>query len=435
MTEPADVRRRRWSEPALLVIPGLAILIAGVLVIRSLTADGTLLPTTPTSPIGISATTPGETLVTGSSPTTPPSTAPVPQVAGFPTSACVPAPAAAGGGLGIGIPRPARLSQAGAEKTAFEAALACLGTVSGTKPLLRTQLPIDVTRRRTPGDDEMAELTAFGALLNERGADGVVSVRSHDFARCGKDGAPKASGRASLPEGAALSTCQYPSIPVYEQLFGELRDALKAAAPGAEITFTAWNEPDHQMFTLRDAFGEEGAAERAGEYWRSAAGIAGADRVLAGEFSDRDLPTLLRLRAAFVRGTGGLAPAAWALHPYRDLTTGTTDDVVAGFERAVAPAPVWLTEVTTRLSGRGGLNGRPQLQRARGISLRKAIATKPLHVMLYLLTPPAAPSSPDQDDWDSALADRAGQARPFICGLAALPAADCPGSPSSYGGG
>lgn len=418
------------------MIPGLAVLIAGLLVIRSLTADGTLLPTTPAARAPIAGSTPGVP-ATGSAATSPtsPASTPEPQVVGFPTTTCFPAPAAQGGALGLGIPRPARLAQPGAEQTTFRAALACLSRVSGGRPILRTQLPIDVTRRGTPGDDERAELVAFGNLLTSSGAEGVVSIRAHDFARCGQGGAPRASVATVLADGQALGTCQYPTIPLYEKLFAELRDALRAAAPTADITFTAWNEPDHPMFTLQSAFGAEGAAKRAGAYWRSAAGIAGAERVLAGEFSDRDLPTLLRLRAAFLEGTGGIEPAAWALHPYRDLTTGRSAAVLAGFEAAVAPAPVWLTEVTARLSGRGGLSGRPRLQRARGLELRRAISTQPLRVMLYLLTPPQPPADAGQDDWDSALADRAGHARPFLCGLAAVAATDCTGSPDAYGGG
>lgn len=295
--------------------------------------------------------------------------------------------------------------------------------------MLRTQLPIDVTRRRSPGDDERAELDAFAALLRGRGAAGIVSIRAHDFTRCTSRTARE---RSTLAPGEALRSCEYPDAALYGLLFHELHAALLHAAPGAELRFTAWNEPDHPDFTLH-ALGEREAARTAGEYWTQAVAIAGAGRVLAGEFADRRIGTLLDLRAAFVEGAGR-EPQAWALHPYRDLTSGPQTHVIDRFEAAVAPAPVWLTEVTARLSGRGGISGRPDLQALRGAGLRARLETKPTRAMLYLLLPPPAPNGPDADGWDSALADRAGRARPFICGLAALPAGSCPGDPTAYGG-
>ena len=342
--------------------------------------------------------------------------------------------AAPGSVLGIGIPRPARLAAEPAERAAFDAAVHCLQAIGGAPPMLRTQLPIDVVRRTAPGGNERAELDAFAALLTTQSAPAIVSIRAHDFTRCGRDGAPTASERTELEPGEALQPCQYPTPALYRELFSEVSSALAAAAPGAQITFTAWNEPDHPTFTLLDALGSVGAARRAGEYWTQAAAIVGPDRVLAGEFADQSLSTLLRLRDAFLGGTGGAVPPAWAIHPYRDLTAPAAEHVAAGFERAVAPAPVWLTEVNARLSGRGGISGKPGAQRARGEALRARFSRAPTRAILYLITPPAAPQNRSQDGWDSALADRQGRARPFVCGLAALPADRCPGNPAQFGG-
>ncbi len=368
-------------------------------------------------------------------PATSTASTPVDQTA-FPTSDCKPAVLVGDGALGLGIPRPNRLAASPPELAAFRAAAGCLTAIAGKPPMLRTQFPIDVTRRTVPGSDEMAEVRAFGALLAAApaGTAAIVSIRAHDFTRCGRRGAPAAAERGELAAGEALRSCEYPTPALYEHLFRELRDAVVAAAPSADLRFTAWNEPDHPTFTLLDAFGEVGAARRAGEYWTKAAAIVGADRVLAGEFADRDLPTLLRLRDAFVEGAGGVAPPAWAIHPYRDLTAPAKAHVLDGFEAAVAPAPVWLTEVTARLSGRAGITGKPGAQRARGESLRARIERAPTRVALYLLTPPAAPQNRNQDGWDSAIADRSGRARPFVCGLADLPAERCPGNPEQFGG-
>lgn len=377
---------------------------------------------------------------TSPSGTTPPTSPAVasPPVA-FPSATCQPAGGpAADDDLGLGIPRPARLMQPGPERSVFDAALTCMAAISGNRPLLRTQLPIDVTRRTTPGDNERVELTAFAQLLAASDARGIVSIRSHDFTPCKADtpGRIPPRSRTELAPGEALAPCEYPSLSLYEELFGEIVEALRTEAPGAEISFTAWNEPDHPMFTLHGAFGQIGAARRAGEYWTAAAGIAGAERVLAGEFADRSLPLLLRLKDAFIDGAGGLEPAVWALHPYRDLTRTAGDDgsILSGFEAAVAPAPVWLTEVSPRISGRRGLSGRPAAQRARGAELRAQLATRTSRVALYLLLPPPAPTSDDEDGWDSALADRQGRARPFICGLADLPDTECPGDAAAFGG-
>lgn len=370
--------------------------------------------------------------------TAPATTAPDPagaaSAAAFPSASCARAALAPGSVLGLGIPKPARLSTPGPERAAFDAAVGCLDSVGGQTTALRTQLPIDAARRAGPGDDEHGELTAFARLLNAHGAQGVISVRSHDFAACDARSATPATEVTTLAPGAALTRCQYPSPALYSTLFSELYGAMTAAASEADVFYTAWNEPDHPMFTLQGAFGQQGAARRAGAYWARAAAIAGPNRVLAGEFADRDLPTLLRLRRSFVAGAR-TDPPAWAIHPYRDLTAADSEpSVVDGFTEAVAPAPVWLTEVTAKLSGRSGIGGDGAAQRARGAELRAALGLRPTRVLLYLLTPPPPPATRADDGWDSALADRQGRARPFICGLAGLPAGDCPGDAATYGG-
>lgn len=354
----------------------------------------------------------------------------------FPSGDCQRASVVPGAVLGLGIPRPARLLQAGPERTVFDAAVACLEGVTGTPPTLRTQVPIDAARRTAPDDDEVGELRAFAALLATTGGPGILSIRAHDFARCGRDGVPPSREVRELDPGVPLGSCGYPTPALYAQLFAELRALVDAVAPGAQLTWTAWNEPDHPMFTLLDGLGSEGAARRAGEYWAQAAGQVGDQRVLAGEFSDQDPAELRALRRAFVVGAGR-TPAAWALHPYRDFTAraaqpGRTVD--EQFAADVAPAPVWLTEVTTRLSGRRGMSGDAPGQFTRGGWLRAELERRPVKAMLYLLTPPDAPRVAAGDTWDSALADRQGRARPFICGLAALPPERCLGDPAAFGG-
>ncbi|MBJ7473216.1 MAG: hypothetical protein JHD16_18055 [Solirubrobacteraceae bacterium] len=187
------------------------------------------------------------------------------------------------------------------------------------------------------------------------------------------------------------------------------------------------------MFTLQPAYGRRVAARRAGKYWSSIVGIVGAERALAGDFSDQNLDTLFSLRDAFIEGAGGLTPSVWSLHTYRDLTSGTRE-IEAGFAESVAPSPVWITEATPRISGRGGLSGRQTGQRRRGTALRAQLTETKTPLILYLLIPPPPPRSDDDDGWDSAIADRAGSARPFICGLADLPAEQCPGNPDAFGG-
>lgn len=341
---------------------------------------------------------------------------------------------AAGSELGIGIPRPARLRPSTPERAVLDGAASCLRAITGRPPVLRTQLPIDAARRATPEDDERGQLAAFAELLRAEGAPGILSIRSHDFTRCGRKGAPPAREVSELLAGAPLQPCDYPTPELYAQLLGELRGLATQLAPSADLQWTAWNEPDHPMFTLLDGLGSAGAARRAGEYWARATQLLGPERVLAGEFSDRDAATLLRLRAAFVDGAGE-EPRAWALHPYRDLTDPRPGrSVDARFARAVSPAPVWMTEVTARLSGRRGLGGDGEGQHASGAWLREELARRPVRAVLYLLTPPDAPRVAAGDTWDSAIADRQGRARPFICGLAGLAPTNCTGDPATFGG-
>ena len=373
------------------------------------------------------ATPPSTPVATTTTPTTP---VPLAQVQ-FPTT-CSPVPESRP--LGLGIARPTRFAQNPVEQAVFASAFACLKSITGQTPVLRTQLPIDVTRRQDQtGGFEYSELTAFAYLLETTGAPGIVSIRSHDFTRCPSRGDDRPKSRATLAPTEALQSCEYPSVPLYEQLFGELHDKLVELAPNAQISFAAWNEPDHPMFTLQPGYGQRVAARRAGKYWSVVAGIVGAERALAGEFSDQDLPTLLSLRDAFVDGTGGLTPAIWSIHPYRDLTQGNAD-TETGFAQSVAPSPTWSTEAGVMISGKQGLSGRPAAQRRRGVALRKHLTDFTTPLILYLMVPPPPPSTEEEDGFDSAIADRAGSARPFICGLADLPAEQCPGNPDAFGG-
>jgi hypothetical protein len=365
-----------------------------------------------------------------------PASSPAAPGAAFPAADCAPASVVPGAVLGLGIPRPARLLQAGPERAVFDDAVTCLEGITGAPPTLRTQIPIDAARRAISGDDEISELRAFGALLATTGGPGIISIRAHDFTRCGRRGAPPSREIDELEPGLPLGACDYPTPRLYGRLFAEVRALADAIAPGVALTWTAWNEPDHPMFTLLDGLGSEGAARRAGEYWAQAASQVGDARVLAGEFSDRDPGELRQLRRAFVIGAGR-TPAAWALHPYRDLTAPAAapgQSVDEQFAADVAPAPVWLTEVTARLSGRRSLGGDDRGQLTRGAWLRAELERRPVKVMLYLLTPPDAARVAAGDTWDSAIADRQGRARPFICGLAGLPPERCPGDPAAFGG-
>lgn len=390
----------------------------------------------------------------------------------FLTVACPAAAMAEGTRIGIAVPRAARLyAGPSAEANTFAGLLRCLRQLHGTggaaastseparwRPLLRTQLPIDALRRTGRGGNELAELHAFGRLLQETGSDGVVSVMSHDFTRCGRGGAPRASARTQLGPGEALASCQYPSPGLYRELFGELVQELTRAAPGAQLHWTAWNEPDHPAFTFTDAFGTIGAARQAGAYWSEAAGLVGPGNLLGGDFADRSPQLLARLRAAFVEGAGA-EPAAWSIHPYRDLTAGESTDAALdrpggeaerpstpasttpqvrampttdAFTAAVAPAPVWLTEVAPLLSSRRGIGGDVTAQRGAGETLRAQAQRTATIATLFSLMPSASPGA-GGSGWDSSPADRQGRARPFICGLAALPPEACTGSPEAYG--
>lgn len=410
-------RRLRLIAGVAVIVVAAAVVLLLAFVVREDDAGDTRASTPATTP-----TTPVAT-----SPSVPVRTADIQ----FPSD-CKPVPGSRP--LGLGIPRPTRLASSPVEQAVFAKAFACLQSITGQTPVLRTQLPIDVVRRQgLPEGDEFQELTAFAYLLTSTGARGVVSVRSHDFTRCPSRGDDRPRAAAQLAAGQPLESCQYPSVTLYEQLFSELHDELVRLAPAAEISYSAWNEPDHPMFTLQPGYGQRVAARRAGKYWSVITGIVGAERALAGEFSDQDLPTLLSLRDAFVDGAGGLTPAVWALHSYRDLTEPVAQ-VESGFAAAVAPSPVWQTEVTPRLSGKRGLSGRPSAQRRRGAALRARLKASQSPLILYLLVPPPPPSSDDEDGWDSAIADRSGSARPFICGLADLPAEQCPGNADAFGG-
>jgi hypothetical protein len=420
---PAEGVRRRRRAAVAAGVAGVAVAALGVTLAFGALRDRSGAATPPMPPVQASppAGTPAATSPTATSP------------AVFPADECQPAVLAAGSALGIGIPRAARVVPGSAERLVLDAAVQCLRGVIGRAPVLRTQLPIDASRRAAAPDDERAQVAAFAGLLRDYGAPGILSIRAHDFTRCGRRGAPRAEQVGALAAGQSLGRCEFPTPALYAQLFSELRAMVAEFAPDAELHWTAWNEPDHPMFTLLDGLGGAGAARRAGQYWARAAEQVGADRVLAGEFSDRDAPTLLRLRTAFVAGAGQ-EPPAWAIHPYRDLTAESGGPAIdEQFAAAVAPAPVWLTEVTARLSGRGGLGGDAAAQLAKGTWLRDELARRPVRAILYLLTPPDAPRVAAGDTWDSAIADRQGRARPFVCGLAGLPADACPGNPDSYG--
>lgn len=319
-------------------------------------------------------------------------------------------------------------------KGIFDNVLRCFKTLGGnTSTSLRIQMPIDAMHR----SDYLAaytQLDALKELMRETTLDTVgnfaprlvISVMSKDFTVC-------TGGTSSIGVGATtMSACQYPTTQLYRDWFGEIVTAVNQRISGAEIVYSAWNEPNHDMFTLRWApsaggySGPASGAYRAGQYWAQAVSVLGdSSRVLAGEFSPSAAfyPTGV---AAFKSGAGNATPPRWGTHPYPDMTNGTPGAFsdTAAHQTAVGTAELWMTEFGTRQTSGGATVSGENF----GKQLRLRFAATPTRALLYHST------ALDANSFDSALTDRQGRARPVLCGLANLSATTHCAGTEAFGG-
>jgi hypothetical protein len=317
----------------------------------------------------------------------------------------------------------------GTERHAYYGTITCLRQLSTRPIVLRVQLPIDIARERA-GDRWYGELEAFVQLARELGprAAPIVTFRGPiaNSTECPK------TVEVSVLDGA-MGNCEFPSVELYGQLFEEARARLDAEIDG--VTYGAWNEPNHQAFSLilgapasaddRTAW----AVRRAGEYW-AVANAKAPGRVLAGEFSAESGMSdeaLLKLRSDFEAGAGSVPAGVWALHPYADMSHAINEPGSIT-NRFFGDDPLtWLTEVGPALHGKSTLNGRADAQYDSGTRLRSRLQSpdRATRVALYGLRSGG-------ESFDSSIADMAGRARPFVCGLAALAVTDCRGSVERY---
>lgn len=360
--------------------------------------------------------------------------------AGFlPTSqACTAIAMNADSQLGLAIPRPRFVLSDSVRREVFYGAVRCFRQMT-TKPLiLRMQVPVDLSRR-VSNDANLGrwneEFNAFAELVKERpGTTAIVTLRSGEMKDCASTSEIGGGWSGTLPE------CQFPTPELYDAMASATR-ALVESKLGTSVLYGSWNEPGHSGDGLRPGLSASNAAKKAGSYWKKLMRIVNDPaRVLAGDFH------VASQKARFLEGvnatdpTDTRTPTRWSLHPYGDFTAASDpfQDTNGLFGSTVA----WLTEVGPALRMNGTntnlANGYTlpnpvtpsdpfvytarQAQYVSGTRLRGRLAgaTTPTKVAIYTLVPPAYNNTND-DLFDSAIADRAGKARPFVCGLAALP--------------
>lgn len=325
----------------------------------------------------------------------------------------------------------------------FDAVIACLRAINGGGlPSLRMQLPIDAMRRTelkpaSGGNPAIAggaaQIDAFRTLLNriDSNAQGVVSIMSRWFERTNNSDTCATGGASPESPAAALGVCKYPTQTAYRTMFAEIRSAMNRT----NTLYTAWNEPDIGMFQLR--YGDLATSDPllawdrsargallAGRFWAQAASVAGADYVLAGEFGGADAAMVRRFKqgvsdATLPYGVNHPSVTRWALHEYNSATlqAALSFELYRDPTDNVSVGPMWLTEVgakTDAISVAGGLGyGQGLLQTAQNRKVR---------AYMYHLMPQGS------SDWDSALLDSNGRARPVLCGLGQVSVNNCSGT-------
>lgn len=361
---------------------------------------------------------------------------------------CSSTPTLAGSTLGISLGRNVSgVLSDGRRLRAFDAVADCFRRVTGATPSLRMQIPIDAARtgQATP------QLTAFKQLLQRAGGTvaPVISVMSHDFS-CTSPSEERDPSYLN-PAGAApraLASCDYPSPAAYNTMLREIKASVDAAGiSGAK--YTAWNEPDHEMFVLyrakksfvtgsaysttnppSGATRSANASYRAGQYWVEAAKVVGAGNVLAGEFASGASANKSAFDSGVARGNSASttpqgSPQAWALHPYADMSFGQSGafGTTSDFAGLLNSKPLWLTELGTRIPTNGSVGNTAPA----GDGLRRRLGERVTKAYVYHLSAVEASA-----DFDSGLVDTKGNARPVLCGIGGLDAARCTGS-NSFG--
>lgn len=336
---------------------------------------------------------------------------------------CAAAPSWAAGsmvGLSLGLDTPKVVNS---QLATFDRVISCLaGVTAGRAKIgLRMQLRYD---SGVPDGNNSPQVEAFRQLLARvPNAQPIVSVMSVDFTQCdGVNGRPLPT-QVGLVQ-AKQASCSYPTSAAYLGYFNRLVDQVQRQLGRTDVLFTAWNEPDHVMFTLRyvGAKTRENAASIAGGYWKQAVTKVPASRLLAGEFASDQGGTA---KSAF-QTAAGQVPSTWAYHPYDDMTAtgGTTFGRTSSFQTLIGGAALWLTEIGVKAS----TNPDGYASFTRGADLKAQLGSTATRAMLYDLQ-----STGSAVAHDSSLTDQIGRARPVVCGLASLPIAYCAGTTTNGG--
>lgn len=369
---------------------------------------------------------------------------------------CKPANLHPGSQLGLAFPNARLVAAGGIQRSVYNGAIKCFREMSSNPIVLRTQLAVDAAWN--PANEEPSahrerrlqmhqDLNAFIQLVNEQRNAGtpvtpIITIRGASSTPCTTiSQSPDPPHFSGLVIPTSWGACDYPSLNQYKENFKRLFAYVEARMSGT--IYSPWNEPDNPAFTLIPVGGLPVAGvERAGTYWLQMRNVIGdPNRMLAGEFGTSELGTWNAFRQAFSDSTGAANGLNWALHSYSDFlfTPGRAN---FWFTKAVYPPGygAWIPEGGPVLSnGYGETNlskpkapgfNRHQAQWRSGNQVRLHLedrSTGGTKIALYQLIPPAYnPGNPDM--WDSALADRSGRARGFMCGLGQLTGGQCLGN-------
>ncbi len=248
----------------------------------------------------------------------------------------------------------------------------------------------------------------------------VRSRRRPAGARGRRAGGRRGAGPLRLPDARPVRPAVLRSAPLSPRSW-----------PDADLRWTAWNEPDHPMFTLLDGLGGIGARGVL-----AILGTGGGDRGSRPRAGGRVLRPrrrdLLRLRRAFVDGAGRSRPLGRCTH------TATSPRPPRRRRSRALPArrarARLADEVTARLSGRGGLGGNPAAQLAKGhVAARRDGPPPHPRAILYLsrrhqtlrASPPATTGPPRSPTV---------RAAPARSSVGSGSRDQCPGDPATYGG-
>jgi hypothetical protein len=218
---------------------------------------------------------------------------------------------------------------------------------------------------------------------------------------------------AKAPNRPYLDDCQYPDEALYLAYLKRFKSRLRNVNV---VAWSAWNEPNQPMFTVRRLGAKNGGRVVAG-YWNALrrAGLGSSDVYPAGEI---DFQHNANTWADSIKRQMNASASVWAVHDYKATVYGKASEATRHI--ASFGSQVWVTELGFQYHKyRSGNLPSAAVQAARARVYRDAgqrqgtlgSIGRVSRVFYY------GADSAGGSAWDTALWDTADEPRPALCGI------------------